>query len=763
MPVSISHLMSIFDMLLDMPANERQEWLSRCQHLSSDDICRLQRMLDVEASHTVAPKVSLPYEALGVWRFKSLLGDGGSGQVFLVQRNDDVHQESAALKLVRPGQQRLEQGFALERRRLAKLNHTNIARLIDGGKSPDGCLYMVVEYLEGDDPLAYVRTHQLSLRARLLLFLQLCDAVAYLHGFGLIHRDIKPQNVVVNSQGQLKLIDFGISAELGQQTGHEGGTPAYTAPEVWQGASPRADQDVYSLGLLLFSMLSDQCLGQQQSNLGLLVQSLFTQSRLSSEQLSVLSGELRAIVQRACASEPAERYQSVHALRADIAAVLDGRPVNGYGGFGYKFRCFVRRNPFASSLAVLAILFLGSGLYQGYQAALERDRLRLEEQKQAGVMEFLLSLFASRPDGKLSPQEVLLSHEARLLANLQQQPDIAAPMVLQAGEIYNLLKDISSAQRMYQALLDNKAVSADIHAMAAFGLASLWQQSGKLPQAAALLEQAQHIWSQDKRYQLELIRSRDLQARLLRVGETPHKAISLLSETLQQLSQTWPEPSRTRMLLEASLGQTYRQLDLLPLAQQAFVAAIDTASAIGLGASLDVLNCREALAEISLRQGDMPRAAKEIGEIAQLKLTLVGEGAATAASFANHATLLAKLGQLAEAEQGMQRALAMALKTEGESGLLSLSSEMGLVDIRLRQGKDQTQAFAELSRRLEAMQLHPLLKFKLHGLTIRFLAERDKDAARQRLAIFEQDLDAMGEAGAMYRRFFSEAQQLLSE
>ncbi|MBT1062131.1 serine/threonine protein kinase [Bowmanella sp. Y26] len=761
--MQVAQLMDVFEKLLDMPSAEREQWLSQQQDLSPDIIARVRRMLAAEDRHPEHLPASLPYSVLGVWRLESLLGDGGSGQVFLVKRDDEVHQEPAALKLVKLDQQGLEQDFALERRRLAKLNHTNIARLIDGGKAPDGSLYMVVEYLQGTDPIAYINSHKLSLRARMLLFLQLCDAVAYLHGFGLIHRDIKPQNVVVSNSGHLKLIDFGISAELGQHTGKEGGTPAYAAPEVWQGGAPCADQDVYSLGLMLFSMLSGKCLGQQQSNLGLLVQTLFDKARLSPADLSALPGELSAIVQKACSQTPGQRYQSVHALRADVAAVLDGRPVSGFGGWGYRFRCFVRRNPFSSGLALLAMVFLGNGLYQGYQAALERDRLRVEEQKQAGVMEFLLSLFASRPDTKLTPQEVLLAHEERLLTSLKQQPDVAAPMVLQVGEIYNLVKDINGAQRMYQALLDNPQVSADIQATAAFGLATLWQLSGKLPEAAVLLGQAQRFWSKDKRYQIELIRSRDLEARLLRLGDEPKQAITLLEDTLLELRQSWPNPSRTRMLLQASLGQAHRQLDQLPQAQQAFTDAVNTAEAIGLGASLDVLNCREALAEISLRQGDIQRAASEIGEIAQLKLTLVGEGAATAASFANHATLLAKLGQLDEAEQGMQRALVMAQKSEGEDGMLSLSSEMGLMDIRLKQGKDQTEGFSALSSRLETMQLHPLLKFKLHALTIRFLADQDKEAARQRLAEFEQDLDAMGDAGAMYRRFFLEAQSLLSD
>lgn len=755
-----SSIMEIYDMLWDMPHEEREAWIAQC-NVSPETLAKVRRMLAVNDLRTEQSSPDLPFSVLGVWRLLSLLGKGGSGQVYLVKRDDEVHHETAALKLVRQNSEGIDQGFALERRRLAKLNHTNIARLIDGGKAPDGSLYMVVEYLKGTDPISFVNQNALSVRAKLTLFLQLCDAVAYLHSFGLMHRDIKPQNMVVSDNGHLKLIDFGISAELGQAHNNQGGTPAYAAPEIWQGASPCAAQDVYSLGLILFSLLTGKCLGAQQSNLGLLVGTMFQQPPFQLSELSGLPGELRAIIQRASNPSPDLRYPSVHALRAEITAVLEDRPVSGYGGLIYRCRCFLKRNPFSSGLAALTLVFLVAGLHQGFQAALERDRLLVEEQKQAGVTEFLLTLFASQPDAKLNPRELLLAHEDRLLTNLQQHPDTAGPIVLQVGEIYNLIKDINGALRMYDALLNSNTVSADIRATAAFGVATLSQLSGKLSDASEYLKQAQDFWSQHPQYALELIRSRDLEARLLRVGEDPRQSVRLLEDTLNELGRSWPNPSRTRMLLQASLGQAYRQFDQLPEAEQAYTEAIATADAIGLGVSLDVLNCREALAAIRLQQGDIALAAKEIGEIAQLKLMLVGEGTATAASFANHATLLAKLGQLDEAETGMQHALSMAQKTEGENGVLSLSSEIGLIEIRLKQGKDQTQDFTALSNKLENMSLPPLVNVKLHALTIRYLVDHDKDAARERLQRFKQDLDAMGEAGAMYQRFFNDAQNLL--
>jgi serine/threonine protein kinase len=198
---------------------------------------------------------------LGNWLVVEPIGEGGMGTVYLAERADGAYDTQAALKLVRGGipSPMLDERFRTERQILAGLSHPGVAQLLDGGSTPDGTPYLVMEYIDGAPITQWCEQQQLDVEARLRLFVKVCDAVAYAHGQLVAHRDLKPSNILVTKDGEPKLLDFGIAKLMDSLSeGEEGATqsyaimtPAYSSPEQVSGERASASADTYSLGVLL--------------------------------------------------------------------------------------------------------------------------------------------------------------------------------------------------------------------------------------------------------------------------------------------------------------------------------------------------------------------------------------------------------------------------------------------------------------------------------------------------------------------------------
>src|SRR5690606_30258012 len=206
-------------------------------------------------------------EFVGPYRLVRPIGEGGMGTVYLAEREGAGFRQRVALKLVRAGylDPRLGERFADERRILARLEHPGIARLIDAGTTPGGQPYLAMEYVEGHTLLAHADRERLTVEQRLRLFIEVCDAVHYAHQELVIHRDLKPGNILVGVDGRPRLLDFGIAKLVGQSEGGEGAvrtqpwmTPAYASPEQVRGGRVGIPTDVYALGVLLYELLADE-------------------------------------------------------------------------------------------------------------------------------------------------------------------------------------------------------------------------------------------------------------------------------------------------------------------------------------------------------------------------------------------------------------------------------------------------------------------------------------------------------------------------
>ncbi len=276
----------------------------------------------IEVSPVKLPisSLTLPNTAIGArigaYQIIKELGFGGMGTVYLARRADDEFEKVVALKLIRPDMESeyLVQCFRNERQILAQLEHANIARLIDGGTTKEGLPYFVMEYVEGLPITEYCRQQQLSTPKRLQLFLQVCAAVQYAHDRGIVHCDLKPNNILIKGTGEPKLLDFGIARILSSANASALAemlflTPAYASPEELRGEPAICASDIYALGVLLLEMLTGHPhIGETQTS-------------------AILPTKLRAIIQRAMEAEVSNRFPSAAHLASQIRAYLSSHHV----------------------------------------------------------------------------------------------------------------------------------------------------------------------------------------------------------------------------------------------------------------------------------------------------------------------------------------------------------------------------------------------------------------------------------------------------
>lgn len=419
---------------------------------------------------------------IGVWRVQDSIGSGGMGSVYLVERAEGDFRQQGALKLIRAGwdADQLLERFRAERRILAGLNHPGIASLLDGGETDDGAPYLVMEYVDGQAIGSYCDARQLGINERLRLFLAVADAVAHAHRNLVVHRDLKPSNILVDRDGRVKLLDFGIAKFLERDaestgTGQRLFTPGYAAPEQVRGEPVTTSVDIHALGLLLYTLLTGRrAYGKTASTPAAYEHAVLSQlptrpshsaidddeeaeSLAHARQLSparlgaALRGDLDAIVMKALRKEPDERYPSVDAMRADVERHLAHEPVQARrGDLRYRMRRFVRRHALAVSLSALALvsllLGLGAALWQAHQAELARQHAQRQAGIAQAVADFMTSTFALADPAKASVRDPSARHLLdRGLQRIDEQDDLdrntRAALLLAIGLAYSGLLD----------------------------------------------------------------------------------------------------------------------------------------------------------------------------------------------------------------------------------------------------------------------------------------------------------------------------------
>jgi len=334
--------------------------------------------LDTEGAEDAGASDAVP-QRIGPYRILDTIAHGGMGTVYRAVRDDDAFRKTVALKLVRGGRHSdyFERRFRQERQILARLQHPNIATVLDGGTAEGGQPYLVMEYVEGQPINRFCAAQGLGIRDRLALFRTVCGAVQYAHQNLVIHRDIKPANVLVDGSGVPKLLDFGIAKLLASGVDPDVAptdtvlpmmTPEYASPEQVRGQPVTTASDVYSLGVLLYELLAGRRPYEVQTDsLESIVRTICeTEPRAPSEAVrgrSQLRGDLDTIVLKALRKEPERRYRTAHDLSEDLRRHLEGLPVTARADtIGYRAGKFVSRHRTAVAAAFLVSASLVAGI-----------------------------------------------------------------------------------------------------------------------------------------------------------------------------------------------------------------------------------------------------------------------------------------------------------------------------------------------------------------------------------------------------------------
>ncbi|TYT25954.1 serine/threonine protein kinase [Luteimonas viscosa] len=471
---------------------------------------------------------------IGTWTLRHELGHGGMGTVFLAERSGDGFAQLGALKLIRAGvdTSAFLARFSQERRILAGFNHPGIARLLDGGQDADGRPWLVMEYIEGEPLDRYCDRHRLDVAQRMALFLQVARAVAHAHRHLVVHRDLKPSNILVDADGQAKLLDFGIAKILAPEgvdppdppdaqtaVATRIFTPEYAAPEQVLGRSATTAVDVYQLGLLLYELLAgrrafdraDDAVRRAHEGIeppapgSLAFDAAACETRRTTPRAlrRALRGDLDTIVLKALRASPERRYATAQALADDIVRWQEGLPIQARPeSVRYRATKFVRRHPVGVAGAVASLLLLvayaATVTMQAETIARERDRARAEAAKAQQVKALVLRLFENADpqsgSAQLSARELLDRGWAGIEAELGDQPEVRIELLDTVAEAYRQLGLYDHAQPLLDAAVEAATTQAAAHpALLPRALRSkgrLRSDQGDYAEAGVLFDQA---------------------------------------------------------------------------------------------------------------------------------------------------------------------------------------------------------------------------------------------------------------------------------
>lgn len=456
-------------------------------------------------------RLSRKGQHIGPYKFLSEIGRGGMGVVYLAAREDDQFRQRVAIKLIKRGfdTEDILRRFRNERQILASLNHSNIARLFDGGTTGDGLPYFVMEYVEGLPLLQYCDEHELSTNERLKLFLTICSAVQHAHQNLVIHRDLKPSNIMVTHEGDPKLLDFGVAKFLNPELIGESAeqtqtmlrvmTPEYASPEQVRGQHVTTSTDVYSLGIILYELLTgirpyklkdtspeelsraireseptkpsdafrDTGTGRRRDTERRSSPNIAVSPRLR-VSASQLRGDLDNIVLMAIRKEPGRRYKSIEQFSEDIERHLKGLPVIARKDtFAYRTSKLAQRHKAAAAAAVLVALAIIAGLIattwqarraseQARVAEEQRDKAQAAQARTEKINAFMQSIFSyanphwfGRAGGRkdVSVLEAMRDIEKHIDTDFQDEPDLRADVYQQLGDSYRTQGLFADAER----------------------------------------------------------------------------------------------------------------------------------------------------------------------------------------------------------------------------------------------------------------------------------------------------------------------------
>jgi serine/threonine-protein kinase len=678
---------------------------------------------------------------IGPYEIERELGSGGMGTVYLASRADEAFEKKVAIKVVRGalGSAEAVERFKRERQILAHLAHPNIGRLLDGGATPEGLPYLVMDYIEGEPLHVYCDRKRLSTVERLKLFLEVASAVEYAHRELVIHRDLKPANILVTEDSVPHLLDFGIAKLLDAETDPGGVantviafTPWYASPEQVRGEPMATATDIYSLGVLLYELLTghgpyrlatgkplevlraiveqepelpsaavDRTLRLPSSEAGraaALTPSSVSRTREGTPQRlrSRLRGDLDAILMTALRKEPERRYPSVAAFAADVRAYIEGRPISARrDSVLYRTGKFVKRNRWGVA-AGIAILGLGIGMV--VSTLVQSRRLANERDRAARIQKFLVDLFSVSDPGEargnsVTAREVLDRGAERIRSELEAQPEARADLMETMADIYNRLGLNHRAEELgREALLyrreardrDPRALASSLNL-----LGSILMDKGDAAESEAVYREAlalrRRLFGNES---LEVAQTLNNLAGVLHTLGRFEESDRLQAESLQIKRKLLDpsDPSLASSVYNLGIG-LYQQGDLAGAEARIREALDIQRRALGPDHP-EVAFTMQSLGALFDETGRYEEAEAIYREALAIQRKVLGdEHPDIVTTLTNLANTLTHESRLVEAEQTLREALPMSRKLYGEETPDTAHVLAALGDLQLQRGR----------------------------------------------------------------------------
>lgn len=704
----------MLDELLGLDPQDRERRLGEIAVQDIDTALELKSLL---AEHAAADQASflsspLPHpqhvfsgQVLDRYTLDHLIGEGGMGSVWLAHRSDGRYEGEVAVKFLSlpamssTGRQRFER----EGHVLARLKHPNIAHLLDAGVSSAGQPYLVLEYVSGKPLDVYCAQHGLNVRERIELFLQVLAAVSHAHGKLILHRDLKPSNILVNDEGQVKLLDFGIAKLLEDEGGAAGMTDItrlagraftldYAAPEQVQGGEVTTATDVYSLGVILYVLLTDQhptaseastpaerlraVVETEPSRPSTIVLKTKGDGAEAPEQRArLLRGDLDNIVGKALKKEPDERYPTADALAQDLRRFLNNEPVSARAdSIPYRLRKFIVRHalPVAAAGIVMVAIVAAAiiSLWQAREAREQRDRALALSARNAAVVDFVTSMLTEiAPDDQPIRVSELLDRSEQVLLAGEVDPEHQAAILDVLGEYYLSAGNPSKAQPLLDRALQLTENTSDaaLKATLICNNAHAISMLNRVDEALASLDIGIAMSRIDP-----LAASRCLQKRAF-VAQTfndPPAALHFATQAREALNAApFKNPAHEAMLI-GDIAYAHYLSGRTAEADRYYAEALSRYAQLGRGDSPATFSLRNNWGIASFAAGDNLRALENYDEALEIAKRRNPEGELPIYLLGNRALALASLARYEEAAKSFDEALAASQRANNVGGQL---------------------------------------------------------------------------------------------
>ncbi len=620
---------------------------------------------------------------IGPYRIVKRIAQGGMGEVLLGERADHAFERRVAIKTLKFGVHgsHWSERFRREQAIHAQLEHPNIAHLMDAGLTKQGTPYLVMDYVAGETIVAYVQSKRITLRQRASLVAQVCDAVAFAHNRLILHRDIKPSNILVDSDDQVKLLDFGIAKLLDEgdsdpsltRTGQHLMTPRYASPEQIRGESLTVTSDVYSLGVVLYELLTGQPPFDANTDFKLSQKVLETNPLVPREADPTVGGrvpaDLQAICLKAIEKVPERRYASAAEMGDDLRRFIEHRSVQARKpSWIDRLRRATWRHPIAVPLGALAIVstLTGAGIatWQAQVAGKERDIARTQRDRAEEVTAVLTDLFDSDPFGEseqrradVTLREFLIRRAATIDSEFADQPSLRARLNLLFA---NLLVNMS--------LLEEATPYAE-QAVLSYRDADAGQPTAELAQSLtvlATLRQQQALFSE-----AEVIFREVLEIRRKLHGEM-HALTAVAYNNLGTLLNYWDDGSRDD--------------EQMAMFEQAAKINVELSGPNSLDAAMSYNGLGIAYLERG-RPQDLERAIELMNRTLDIRRDQLGENhPSTGTILSNIANTLHDMDRFDEAESHFRQALASIRRSLGPEHTRVADVLYGFGHLQLDQG-----------------------------------------------------------------------------